>query len=294
MTGCCSILFISEADEIEVEALEGVPRYATIVGKQIRHILDRAPDATGVNLVCHSMGCLVSRYLMENDVEGLASEGLYVRWVTYAGVVRGADLAHAFADLDAAAELIGLDLIDVQHMTYDWLSENVATCDGEREYGNNPVYEGMLIHHLLADDPYLAEKWGLPLLDFNNPDSLPNDAIVWTDDQWFADMDDAARLTTPGGDALRSTRSYHNVDHFIINEIDGAHALSVATLVGSRRVEVRLESLTLLNDREWPGTTGARRGSPRRTSPWRPRCAGTGWRIAATTASSASARWPTG
>ena len=59
--------------------MSGVPRYAAIVGKYARYVMQRS-GAEGVNLTCHSMGCLISHYIIENDVEKLASEGKIRRW----------------------------------------------------------------------------------------------------------------------------------------------------------------------------------------------------------------------
>ena len=81
--------------------------------------------AEGVNLTCHSMGCLISHYIIENDVEKLASEGKLRRWVSFAGVVGGAKLADLDRGkwLDPLAKLLGYDLIDVEHMSYDWVTD---------------------------------------------------------------------------------------------------------------------------------------------------------------------------
>ena len=99
--------YYTAADEAEVKALKGIPRYALIVAKYARYVMQRS-GADGINLTCHSMGCLISRYLIENDVGKLASEGRIKRWVSFAGVVNGA----ALADIDDGklsdlAKLIG-------------------------------------------------------------------------------------------------------------------------------------------------------------------------------------------
>ena len=50
--------YYTAADVAEVSALKGIPRYATIVGKYARYVMQRS-GAEGVNLTCHSMGCLI-------------------------------------------------------------------------------------------------------------------------------------------------------------------------------------------------------------------------------------------
>lgn len=241
--------WMTPAQVAVVESFEGVERYARICAMYARMVLDRAPAATGVSLTCHSMGCLVSRYLIEHDLENLASDGLIARWVTFAGVVNGAPLGAAFTGLIDIAGMLGLDLIDVEHMTPEWVAQNVAF-DGIRDEGNNPNFGGILIHHLLASKPTLDQALNLPVLEFHNPDDRPNDAIMWTDDEWFHEMASVARYPAADGTLLRSSRSYYNTDHFVINEIPGAHAQAGAALVGSRRVQVTLDAIMLSDDRE--------------------------------------------
>ncbi|MCK6528130.1 hypothetical protein L6R50_11430 [Myxococcota bacterium] len=237
-------------DAAEVEALSGIPRYALIVAKQARNLLGRVPTATGIAFTCESMGCEVMRYLLENDVDGLVSDGLPTRWVTYAGVVAGAAMAEPGYLLAEYADLIGLDLVDVDHMSYDWYESNVAACDHVRTEGNNPAFGGMVVHHVVADRPTFEDAFGLPLLDLVNPESWPNDGILFSDDQWFHAMAPDARLPTPSGELLASSRSYAWTDHFATRDSDGAHAAGAAALVGSRRFTVVLESIELLDDRE--------------------------------------------
>ena len=240
--------FFTDEDVDEIEALEGIPRYALIVAKHARHVLDRT-GATGVNFVCHSMGNLVARYVIEHDLESLVSDAKIVRWVTVAGVLTGADLARTFEDVVEAADVLGIDLVDVEHMAPDWVEDNVAICDGIRTEANNPAFAAIGIHHIVANDS-IIESIDLPLLDLFNPDSLPNDGILFTQEQWFADQDEDAQYTFADGSQLPTSRTYHEVDHFVVSEDAAPMAVATAALTGTRRMRITLDSITLNDDRE--------------------------------------------
>lgn len=243
--------YYTAADRAEVAAKKGIPRYAAIVGKYARHVLSRS-GADAVNLTCHSMGCLISRYLIEHDVEHLVSDGKLRRWVSFAGVVDGAKLA----DLDAGkwvddwAKLLGVDLIDVEHMSRTWVESNVAIFDHKRTEGNNPNFGGLLVHHILATNPRLDKAWGVPLLDLLGHGAAPNDGIVLSEEMHLHAQQPAARFLAPSGASLPVSRSYHAANHFSITDQVSSHALASAALVGSRRVRVSLSSVTLVHDKE--------------------------------------------
>ena len=244
--------YYSDEDIDEVEKLEGIPRYSLVVAKHAREVIDRS-GATGINFVCHSMGTLVVRYLIENDLEGLVTDGLIARWVTVAGVVDGADLARTFKDVVEASEELGIDLTDVEHMNPAWVEDNVAICDGEVSEANNPAFGEILIHHIVADDSTFDDAFGLPLLDLLNPDSLPNDGILFSAEQQFQDQAEEAQFVTVDGESLSASRTYHESDHFAVRESLGAGAAITAALLGTRRIRVTLDEITLLDDREKDG-----------------------------------------
>jgi hypothetical protein len=242
--------YYTAADEAEVKALKGIPRYALIVAKYARHVMQRS-GAEGINLTCHSMGCLISRYLIENDVGKLASEGRVKRWVSFAGVVNGV----ALADIDDGtlsnlAKLVGLDLIDVQHMNRKWVEANVVTYDNKRVEGNNPNWSGILVHHFLATNPKIDTAWSIPLMDLRGYANVPNDGIVLNEEMFLQKQADAAKWATPSGTLLPVSLSRHLADHFHISEHRGAQALAAAAVSGKRRARIYLQSVTLVNDKE--------------------------------------------
>lgn len=243
--------YYTAADQAEVTAQKGIPRYALIVAKYVRQVLDRS-GAEGVNLTCHSMGCEISRYLIENDVGHLVSAGKVKRWVSFAGVVNGATLADIDGgmQLDKIAKLLGLDLIDVAHMNRSWVQQYVAAYDHQRVEGNNPLWSNLLVHHIKATDPRIDSALGIPLMDVFGYGKVPNDGVVLGEEMYLHSQADAAKWATPSGALLPVGQSHHQANHFNITEHVGAQAIAAAALTGKRRARVTLQSLTLYKDHE--------------------------------------------
>ncbi len=240
--------YYTEDDVAEVEALEGIPRYALIVAKQARWALSNAPEATGVNFTCHSMGCEVTRYIIEHDVEGLASDKLIKRWVTWGGVVAGAGLASDFSWASYLFDaLLGIDPIDLEHMSYEWVEDNLAE-GGDRQVAANPLLGDILTHNVLAVNPRLIVEGveTIALLDWLEGDEdSPNDGIMWTRDELFQEQVSDALLALPSGELVGATSHHAYTDHFQVREDQASQLPGVAAIVGRRRVEVTLERLAL-------------------------------------------------
>src|SRR5262245_26954548 len=66
----------------------GVPRYALIVAKYVRE-MQRRSGAAQVNIVSGSFGSLIVRWMIENDLEALASSGTIARWLSIEGLLAG-------------------------------------------------------------------------------------------------------------------------------------------------------------------------------------------------------------
>ena len=144
----------------------GLQRYGLILGKFIKWRLAYT-GANYANLVCHSMGCLISRYVIENDIEGLASSQKIVRWETNAGVVAGARLARLYdnPNVQSAANAIGLATDDFAVMNPLYVQQYAAPYDHQLYAANNPLYNGILIHNVGATDQSLPQALGISLLD---------------------------------------------------------------------------------------------------------------------------------
>lgn len=261
--------WLSAADIAEVEQYPfsggpwGLQRYALITAKWIRHKLTTS-GATHVNVVCHSMGCLVTRMLIENDYEQLASENRIVRWVSSAGVIAGARLARLFDNpaVQEGAVALGLELSDFILMNPDWVMDHAAGWDHKLHEGNNPLFGGIAIHHVGGTDPKIKEALGIQLLDLDNPEDLPNDGILHTVDQYFHSQAPDASLTTAAGQKLAATRSYVNVDHMTVPGTEATGLLSAAGLFHRRKVTIRAAEITLHDDLETDGLDFKNQGVP--------------------------------
>lgn len=231
----------------------GLQRYGLVVAKFIRHKLD-VSGATHVNMVCHSMGCLITRYLIENDLEGLASEGRFVRWHTSAGVLAGARLARLYDNptVQSVGGLLPWNFDDFVMMHPDYVREHAAAWDHRLRAAHSPYLRRMLIHNMGGTKPELINLAGVPiqLLDANNPGSEPNDGIMFTLDTVFDQQDPAVGFVTPAGATLTPSWSYIFIDHQAVSETPSAEALAAASLFHRRKVRIVLEEVTLIDDLE--------------------------------------------
>ncbi len=243
-----------DIDEIEQYSYEGttaLQRYALIVAKFIRHRLEIS-GATHVNLACHSMGCLIVRHLIENNIENLAAENRFVRWFSSAGVIGGAQLARLYDNptIRDAAGMLGMELNDFVIMHPDFVQDYTCVWDHKLRQGNNPLWAGMLIHHSASCDPHIAEAIGIALIDIHNPDDLPNDGIMFTQDEYFHSQAPAASHTAPAGEVLSATRNLVHVDHMTLPETEQAALMAAAGLFHRRKVFITLKLVELYQDRE--------------------------------------------
>mgnify|MGYP000865112828 CR=1 FL=1 len=209
------------------------------------------------DLACHSMGCYVTRNMIEHDMEHLASENKIVRWYTIAGVLAGARLARLYdnPDVQNAAGIIDMELTDFVVMNPDYTMDWVVAWNHKPWQGDSPYFHDIIIHHSGACDPnipVIQDVIGFPLLDMNNPDNLPNDGIMYTDDEYFHDQRDSGRFTLPNGDKIRSGLNLVYVDHMTLPDenTEATVIIGAATLGDSRRVKITLREMELLNDRE--------------------------------------------
>jgi len=232
--------YYSIEDEAELASITsqwegGIPRYALIVAKYVRELMRRS-GADRVNLVSASMGSLVTRWLIEKDLEGLASDGKIGRWLSLEGVVAGNWAASL--EQDQVFELYGTPTIDLQHMRYSWIEENLHS---PRKTATSPYYKNILLGHVSTtnDDLNFGLLTGIMLL---NNQFLANDGVVTVVDSQFEDLAVESRFRD-----RMPTQSYFDVTHQgLINHLP-AHA-QVATFMSSqRRVTITLDKARITN-----------------------------------------------
>lgn len=247
---------IAEIEKYPLGGADTLHRYALITAMYIRRKLDQT-GATHVNLACHSYGCLISRYMMENNLLGLAGENRFVRWFSSAGVIAGARLARLYDNsrVREVAELFGIGQGDFVVMNPDFVTDEAAVWDHKLREANSPYLNNMLIHHACGDDPRVAQALNIKLLDLNNPGNEPNDGIMFTLDTYFHDMAEENVFHAPDGTAIKPTHSYVYVDHMAVPDAESSVALAAATLFHGRKVVIKLKEIELFDDLEGSALT---------------------------------------
>ena len=242
---------IAEIEQYPLGGPKTLHRYALITAMYIRHKLDQT-GATHVNLACHSYGCLISRYMMENNLLGLAAENRFVRWFTSAGVLAGARLARLYDNTSVreVADLFGISQGDFIVMNPDFVMDNAAAWNHRLYRADSPYLGDMIIHHTCGDDPRIKQALNIALLDLNNPGDEPNDGIMYTLDTFFHDQDEPNRFHSVDGTGLLPSHSYVYVDHMAVPEAEGSVALCAAALFHGRKVEIVLKDILLKDDLE--------------------------------------------
>jgi hypothetical protein len=248
--GATPAAWMTTSDVAAVEVLdwrthEGLERYATVVALFIRNRMALS-GATHVNILCHSMGCHVMRWLMEHDVAQLASDSVVVRVTTVAGAVNGAGLARWYENdvVRQYAGMITLNTADFIHCNPDYVADASAVWDHKLTQANNPLWRGVLMHQLTATNPQLHP------LDIINPADEANDSVLFAPDMFFTAQAQHARFVALDGTALAPSHTYLHVGHTAAQGERGTGLLAAASLFHHRRVTITLGTVTLLDDAE--------------------------------------------
>ena len=233
--GSVAPAYYSAADLAEVDAAErGAPRYALIVAKHIREVIRRS-GARHVNLVGASFGGVITRTIIEHDLEGLASGGWIVRWLTLEGTAGGVWVATRVANdptLAAAARLIAPDPSDVATMSYDHVEASFQTPDAGRSL--SPFFANIVVGFQVSTSHDLNQQ------ALRIAAGAPNDGVLLVRDQAIT-LD-----ARPRGPAIVLTDSNH--DSARTHE---GLAADVANFVrSSRRARVRLVEATVTDPGE--------------------------------------------
>lgn len=215
----------------------GVPRYALITAKYAKEVMRRS-GAQQINLFGVSMGGLVSRWMVEKDVEGLVSSGKVARWIIVEGVVAGNWIASEGGSTlqDAMRDALDLDPIDLQHMTYSWIDTHIHNPHDEAD---NPLLGLVPIHIWIpSDDNY--NSYALTLAS-----RKPNDGVQLLRDTFFHGLSPQSKYL-----GLNPTRSCVHATHESSKNHKGLRAGIAADLFGRRRVTVKLSQVYVKNSKE--------------------------------------------
>lgn len=232
--------YYSAEDLAEVEAApRGAPRYALIVAKHIRHVLARS-QARHVNLAGASFGGVITRTLIERDLEGLASEGRIVRWLTLEGTAGGVWVASEVAGnsaLAALADMLIEDPSDVATMSYDYVRATFGV--DTPNHSVSPFFSQIQVGFQVSTDHDMNQQ------ALRIATNRPNDGVLLVEDQALTL---AAR---PQGPAVVLTDSTHDT----ARTHEGLAVDVINFLRSSRRARVRLVEVEV-RDTDEPALLG--------------------------------------
>jgi len=159
-------------------AEKGIPRYALIVAKYAKHTL-KETGAKSINIISASMGSLVSRYLIEKNLEQLSSDKKIKKWLSFEGVIKG-NVAGSKGGLVSLLDAFVKQPSEVAQMHYDWVKANLDE--------NSPYYKNIQIgfESSTRDDLNDGAITTLLLGDGKNP---ANDGVQAVNDTFFANPD---------------------------------------------------------------------------------------------------------
>ena len=222
--------YYTSKDIADIEAVTkkyggGIPRYAMIVAKYARHVM-QLTGAEYVNIISASMGSLVARWMIEKDLEHLASQKCILRWQSLEGVIRGNRIASQ-RELVEVAEQIQKQPIDVQHMSYKWIEKNLHNPRGESD---SPYYKDIVISQITSTKQGKPFGWLIP--------DIPNDGYQAAVDTYFSSLSHAD--TVP-------THTYFHQTHLGLKKYDGAWASVATFLLPHKRVTITMTSAKVDN-----------------------------------------------
>ena len=213
---------IDEVEEVTGEYGGGIPRYALIVAKYARHVMAYT-GADYVNFISASMGSLVARWIIEKDIEHLASDQKILRWQTLEGVIRGNKLA-SDEDLVKYANIVQEQPIDVKQMSYQWIEKYLHN---PRSEAASKYYKDIIISEISStkpDDPF----------DRLMP-TTPNDGYQALHDTYFETVRSEARHN-----GQMPTHTIFHQSHLGLKKDDGAWANVATFLLPHKRVQITL------------------------------------------------------
>ncbi len=226
---------VADMESLAVTSGPGVPMYAAIIVKYAKEVMSRS-GATQINLLGISFGGLISRYIIEKDVGGLASSGKIARWICIDGVVAGnyaATNGGIFAE-NFFENSYGGNSIDFEQMNYAWVRANL---NDPRDSSISQFLGSFPTHFWAAadDNAYDGFITGLS--------GKANDGVVL--------LEDAALVNLPPQSlylGLAPTQSIIHATHEGTKTYSGIRAGLAAQITGRRRVRVTLETVRVLNE----------------------------------------------
>ncbi len=227
--------YYSEQDKQDLKEVTaqwdgGIPRYAMIVAKYAKHLMIQE-KVERINIVSGSMGSLVTRWMIEKDVEGLASHKKIAKWYSLEGVITGNYAADRKQYIEKIYGGSALDSIDITHMTSDWIEENFQNPVSN---ATSPYYKNILLGQQASTDDGLGHG-ALTKLLFLNGQFSANDGTQRVKDCRFDDVLPEAQFHDQA-----PTFTLIHKDHLSLKDHKGAWANVMIFLNAKKRVKVTL------------------------------------------------------
>jgi hypothetical protein len=227
--------YYSEKDIQDLKAVTaqwdgGIPRYAMIIAKYAKHLMQQE-KVERINIVSGSMGSLVTRWMIEKNVEGLASDKKIVKWYSLEGVITGNYAADRKEYIEKFYGGSALDSIDITHMTSDWIEENFQNPVSK---ATSPYYKDILLGQQASTDDGL-NKGSLTALLFLNGQFSANDGTQRVKDCRFDETLPEARFND-----LSPTFTLIHKNHLSLKDHKGAWANVMIFLNAKKRVKITL------------------------------------------------------
>ncbi len=222
--------YYTQQDKYDVDnASEGVPRYALILAKYASHIMQRT-GASQVNFISGSMGALVTRYMIEKDLETLASQKKIARWMTIEGVVNG-NYATSKSLLYKIVDEVDEFSIDTKHMKYDWVEK---TFGSPKSIGQSPYYKDILIGSQTStkDNP---KEHALTILMLARGQFQPNDGVQAARDTYFSSILEPYRFN-----GQNPTHSYLHENHLGVKDSKSLWMQIGNFILSNKRVKITI------------------------------------------------------
>lgn len=205
----------------------GIPRYAIIVAKFANYLLEET-GAEKINFISQGMGSLVTRWLIENNTEQLASQTKIEKWMSMDGLIRGNYLLSRSTQLQDFFETS----VDTQQMQYSWIEENL-TPTAERM--SSPYYKNILVGQISSTQSDGAEVGLASFLSLEGQFQA-NNGYQLLKDTYFETIDYAIQVPS---------QTYLYNDYANLTENDALYVTLNNFLEAKKRVRITLVEATV-------------------------------------------------
>ena len=200
----------------------GIPRYALIVAKYAKYIMAKS-NAQKINILSVSMGSLITRYMIEKNLENIAGDKKIAKWLSIEGVIRG-NYAASNKNLIGLVSIFEKQSPDVEHMSYNWIEKNL----GSRDIGTSTYYKDIVIGFETSTKDTALE--GILSIWMTLHDKFrPNDGYQVARDTYFQ-----INTTNNMFHSLPPTHSYFHDNHINLADNKAAWIQAVSFLTSKK------------------------------------------------------------